>query len=194
MKLLYYLFIASALTAINISTMEKQPEFSDLSSVELATLASGDYEDPDIKKQTLLIITPENLPSQVYRDKLRDLVLTKEELSLPQLPHYITLLSWALHNRKYQLTAVLLGALNRYGQIYYNDLEISRIQTILKNFISSLSNKPLAASDGQILNLVLDLVKRKFGQKLDKSMVIDAANNTDNSEIISIIKSNLGSK
>ncbi|KIX85648.1 hypothetical protein KG892_01390 [Vermiphilus pyriformis] len=103
-------------------------------------------------------------------------------------------MSWALYNRKYQLTAVLLGALNRYGQIYYNDLEISRIQTILKNFISSLSNKPLTASDGQILNLVLDLVKRKFGQKLDKSIVIDAANNTDNPEIISIIKSNLSSK
>ncbi len=194
MKLLYYLFIASALTAINISTMEKQPEFSDLPSVELANLASGDYEDPDIKKQTLLIITPENLPSQAYRDKLRDLVLTKEEFSLPQLPHYVTLLSWALYNKKYQLTAVLLGALNRYGQTYYNDVEISRIQTILKNFISSLSNKPLTASDGQILNLVLDLVKRKFGQKLDKSIVIDAANNTDNPEIISIIKSNLSSK
>jgi hypothetical protein len=194
MKLLYYLFIASALTAINISTMEKQSEFSDLSSVELANLATGDYEDPDIKKQTLLIITPENLPSQLYRDKLRDLVLTKEEFSLPQLPHYVTLLSWALYNRKYQLTAVLLGALNRYGQIYYNDLEISRIQTILKNFISSLSNKPLTASEGQILNLMLDLVKRKFGQKLDKSMVIDAANNTDNSKIIDIITSNLDSQ
>lgn len=168
---------------------------------ELDNLATGMYEDSNIQKKTLEILT-NALKNNSYSSEKNQQALkllngkvetTAQKFNFGYLHLLIALMNDALELKDYKLAAVILGALNKYGIDAYSKIpedkrknsfafnwDIDKLTQSTKNFISKLPES-LTIPQIQILNLLYvigsDVYEDKFTNAMNK--IVQETNNQD---------------
>jgi hypothetical protein len=180
--------------------------------LSLTTLASGEYGNPHIKQETLVILQNEyqksgkRLGVKVMLDGLVDLVNGKTNTrSFNQLNNIFEGLSEFFENvittKNYGFLAVILGALKNLNQFFNFNTVLNKTEyaNILNFYASQFkNNKSINAIEKQILILLVATGKQLFGKNFllenlktttFTGSVIDYVKKINNSQLISLLES-----
>ncbi|MFZ5954422.1 MAG: hypothetical protein ACOYT8_04990 [Candidatus Dependentiae bacterium] len=150
--------------------------------LSLTVLTSGNYNDPNIKAETIKVLQKATHKYSSYSETLNTLITfiknKNDKITIVNVHMYIGLLARSLLDKDYSLSAALIGVFDNFINHTHpvlNKNNESQFVDLLKGFISFFGkNKPLTQILISIINQAITLfgpnfIDNEIGQHMSKS-------------------------